>query len=51
LLTEIYALGYTHRIGSRLDLYLGGKMTREDDQAALGYETGYQAEARLGVKF
>jgi len=51
LATEIYALGYTHRIGSRLDLYLGGKMMRENDQAALGDETEYQAEARLGIKF
>jgi len=49
--TEIYSLGYTHRVGSRLDLYLGGKMTREKDQAALGDQKEYQAEARLGIKF
>ena len=49
--TEIYTLGYTHRIGSRLDLYLGGRMTCEEDRAALGDQREYQAEARLGIRF
>ena len=50
--TSVYALGYSHRVGSRLNLYLGGRMTTyEKDQLMLQDETEYQAEARLGIRF
>jgi hypothetical protein len=50
--TEIYELGYTHKVGSRLHLYLGGKMkTYEKDRDFLEDQTEYEAEARVGIKF
>jgi len=50
--TSMYTLGYSHRVGSRLNLYLGGRMTTyEKDQVMLQDKTEYEAEARLGVKF
>jgi hypothetical protein len=50
--TNVYALGYRHRVGSDLDLYIGGSMTTyEQDQAYLEEKTEYQAEANLGVRF
>lgn len=52
LQTSIYALGYTHNVGSRINLYLTGKMTTyEKDRAMLEDQTEYEAEARLGLKF
>lgn len=51
LQTSVYSLGYTHSIGSRLNLYIGGKMTTyEKDRITLS-EPEYEAEARLGLKF
>ncbi|MGB9586715.1 MAG: porin, partial [Armatimonadota bacterium] len=50
--TEIYTLGYTHRVGTRLNLYLGGKMTtRTGDAISPDDSRNYEAEARLGIKF
>lgn len=50
--TSEYWLGYTHRIGARLNLYLGGKMTTYGrDQRLVPNESEYEAEARLGIKF
>jgi len=51
LRTSVYSLGYIHNIGSRMNLYLGGKMTTyEKDRITLS-EPEYEAEARLGLKF
>lgn len=50
--TSVYTLGYTHKIASRLHIYLGGKMTTyERDQMALRDMEELQAEARIGLKF
>lgn len=50
--TSMYALGFTHKVGSRLDLYLGGKLTTyERDQVMLKGLSDYKAEAKLGLKF
>ena len=49
--TSVYSLGYTHNLGARMNLYLGGKMTTyEKDRITLS-EPEYEAEARLGLKF
>lgn len=50
--TSTYTVGYTHKSGSRLSIYLGGRMTTyERDRIALSDRTEYEAEARVGVKF
>ena len=50
--TNVYAIGYKHRVGSDLDLYIGGTMTTyEQDRMYLEDKTEYQAEANLGVRF
>jgi hypothetical protein len=52
LQTHVYAIGYTQNVGSRLNLYLTGRMTTyEKDRAVLDDQTDYEAEARLGMKF
>ena len=52
LQTHVYAIGYTQNVGSRLNLYLTGRMTTyEKDRAVLDDQTNYEAEARLGMKF
>ena len=49
---SVYSLEYIHRVGSRLNLYIGGSMkTYEQDQTMLEDQTEYQGEARFGVKF
>lgn len=51
LQTSVYTLGYTHAMGNRFNVYLGGKMTTyEKDRITLS-EPEYEAEARLGLKF
>ncbi|MHB0997883.1 MAG: hypothetical protein ACYC27_01445 [Armatimonadota bacterium] len=50
--TSVYALGFTHNVGSRFNFYLGGKLTAyERDQVYMRDLTDYQAEAKLGLKF
>lgn len=50
--THVYALGYTHNVGSRLNIYLTGRMTQyEKDRMLVEDQTEYEAEARLGLKF
>ncbi|MCL6627998.1 MAG: porin [Armatimonadetes bacterium] len=50
--TEVYTLGYTHKVGTRLNLYLGGKLTtRTGDAISPDDSRNYEAEARLGIKF
>ncbi|MDH7481582.1 MAG: hypothetical protein QHH26_06355 [Armatimonadota bacterium] len=50
--TTSYFLGYTRRVGSDFNLYLGGKLTTYDgDMALMENRTEYEAEARLGIKF
>ena len=51
LQTSVYSLGYTHAIGSRLNLYLGGKMTTYERDRITMTDPEYEAEARLGLKF
>ncbi len=52
LQTHVYSLGYTHSVGSSLNLYLTGRMTLyEKDRTMLQDQTDYEAEARLGMKF
>jgi hypothetical protein len=49
--TEVYTLGYTHRVGSRLNLYLGGKITTQTGDIGVEDNKNYEAEAKLGIKF
>lgn len=50
--TAIYRLGYTHQVGSRMNLYLTGRMTAySQDQVVLADRNEYQAEAKLGLRF
>lgn len=52
LQTSVYTLGYTHKVASRLSVYLGGKMTTyESDEAVFSDRKEYEAEARIGIKF
>ncbi|MDI6829394.1 MAG: hypothetical protein QME62_13005, partial [Armatimonadota bacterium] len=47
-----YFLGYTRRVGSDFNLYLGGKLTTyEGDAALIENRVEYGAEAKLGIKF
>lgn len=50
--TNVYALGYTHRVGSDFNLYLGGTLTTyEENQRIIEGKTEYEAQANLGVRF
>lgn len=50
--TSVYSLGFTHRLGSDFNLYLGGKLTTyELDRIYLEDKQEYQAEAKLGIRF
>lgn len=52
LQTYIYALGFTHRVGSSMNLYLTGRMTTyQKDRMMLDDRTDLEAEARLGLQF
>lgn len=49
--TTIYTLGFSRRVGNRLNLYVGGKRTAYENEAMFGMQSEYEAEARLGLKF
>ena len=52
LRTTTYSLGYSHQIGSDFSLLLSGSMTEQErDQAAITGGPGFQAEAKVGMKF
>ena len=52
LQTSVYSLGFVHRVGDTLNLYLTARMTTyERDRMLLQDQTEYEGEARVGVKF
>jgi len=52
LSTNVYALGYKHRVGSDFSLYLGGSMTTyEENRMFMEGKTEYEAQANLGLRF
>jgi hypothetical protein len=52
LLTHIYALTFSHQVGTQMNVYLTGKAKLlEKDQQFVADQSEYEAEARLGMKF
>lgn len=51
LQTSVYALGYSHKVGSTFNLYFGGKMTTYLKDQGVTQKPDYEAEARMGLKF
>lgn len=52
LSTNVYALGYNHRVGSDFSLYLGGSMTTyEENRMFMEGKTEYEAQANFGLRF
>ncbi|MBP6963857.1 MAG: hypothetical protein KBC96_05565 [Armatimonadetes bacterium] len=52
LCTNVYSLGYSRRVGSDFNLYLGGRMTTyEENRMYMEGKTEYEAQANLGLRF